>query len=154
MSYEKMYCVKHNKYLYKLFNNKTSKELYRELRLDFNLLNRLYDDELKCELVKFNSAYKIANYINEDFDDVWEEVNMNSQIIADKPYYAMSHEIIKGLETNIINQLIVNKHKKVFIDNIMSLIDSIVLESVRFGIDVYKKGDEDNIENLIKGIKK
>ena len=153
VNYDRLYFVKSNKYLYKFYEFKDIKELSDSLYIDYSLLERLYDDEYKCELVGFSVAKKISDYIKEPFDNVWELADLRSKIPTDKQLVIISDEIIKGLENNIISKLQFLNIKEKKISEIMELIDEIVAESVLFGTELYKKGNAKQIEKLAQKVK-
>lgn len=155
MNRDKMYFIKKNKYLYELFDEKFPKQLSKELFIDEDLLQRLYDDEYKCELVNKDQALKICNYIKFNFNEVWEEADLRTKASADKPFVVVSDEIIKGLENNLIYKLELLGASNKKIDEFMLIVDDIVNESIAFAVETYKKGEVEQIKKFAsKVIKK
>lgn len=147
--YEKYYFIKSNKYLYKLFNNNndSSKVISNKLNIKEDILDKLYEDPYKSELVSHSVANRICLEIQEHFDDVWEEADLTSKVIPDKPLVMMSHDIIVGLENNIAQKLMTQGLSEKYVEQILNIIDNIVAESVLFGSELSKKG---NVEQLKK----
>lgn len=159
----KMYFVKNNKYMYKLFSSldltrvsdlddvpiKFFVELSNKLKIDSQLLKDMYHDELKCELLTYGMGQRICDFINEEFNDVFE-LSESSKLVADAPLTYDVNNILKGLETNIQNILEVQKVRPKIIEQVLELVDSIVSESVMYGFELRKKVNREQLIKLLK----
>lgn len=141
--YDKKYFIKHNRYLYKLFDDLTPNEISYRLKIDVALLNRLYNDELKSEIVSHANAQRICDYIGIPLSEAWEEIDFISKVVPDRPLVDTTDEIIKGLEENIVNRLKVVNLSTTFIKEILEVVDRIVVESVKFGLELKSKDELD-----------
>ena len=102
--------------------------------------------------IEKTSALKIANALNVEFDEMFEYVKIKSNNSRkhsgvkeqEKSNFQISEEIICGLKKKIEDRLLIS-HSKNYVNEIISVIDDIVIESAYLGVN----SREDNTHQFI-----
>lgn len=92
-----------------------------------------------CAIIKSN-AITFAKVMEKDFDKLFIEVNVKANSTykqredRDKTDFQISEEIIMGLKRKIEDRLSIN-HSKTYVNDILSVIDELIIESSYLGVN-------------------
>lgn len=92
-----------------------------------------------CAIIKSN-AITLAKVMEKDFDKLFIEVNVKANSTykiredRDKTDYQISEEIITGLKRKIEDRLSI-QHSKTYVNEILSVVDELVIESSYLGVN-------------------
>jgi hypothetical protein len=136
--------------MYKLFDGMSPAQISHKLKIDNVLVNKIYDDELKSELIPFSAARKICEHIGLPITEVFDELDMSNKVEQDPNLENMTDNIIMGLKSAIVQRLEAQKHSKDFTEVIINYIDDIIIEATYYGVCLHKANKSDKVLHAIK----
>ncbi len=148
-NYDKKYCFKNMKFVYKLFDELNPYQVANRLKVDKDTILRIYEDKECVEAISFAVATRISEYLNIPIEDMMNEADINSGIINDRTFYALAEEIIMGLKEKIYTRLASQGHSRDFINEIIDVVDNIIIESAYLGRELTKEKRDDLIVKSI-----